>query len=222
MSSARAAVLVHGATGFTGKLVAATLVARGIPIAVAGRSREKLDTLVAALGNDAIESVVVDIRDSRSVEAALEGRKVVCACAGPFLEVGEPVVAAAAKLGVHYADTTGEQTFVANAKDRHDALAKTKNACVVPAMAYEIAVADWAAHLAAEKVGGDPDSIAVAYLLKTPEGGMQGATSRGTKRPSTSGFSRCPAAAGSRKTRWKKSAVRSCRLTTTTGSPKHG
>ncbi|MEO8796870.1 MAG: hypothetical protein ABI551_03220, partial [Polyangiaceae bacterium] len=83
--------------------------------------------------------------------------------------------------GVHYADTTGEQRFVAEAKARYDEAAKASGACIVPAMAYEIAIADWASHLAAEMVGGEPETIDIAYLLKKPEGGMQGATSRGTK-----------------------------------------
>ncbi len=160
MTSSRAAVLIHGATGFTGKLVSAALTKRAVPFAIAGRNRAKLDALSASLGGSPVESVVVDIRNARSVEAALDGRTVVCACAGPFLEVGEPVLAAAAKLGVHYADTTGEQRFVVEAKARYDEAAKASGACIVPAMAYEIALADWASHLAAEMVGGEPETSA--------------------------------------------------------------
>lgn len=176
----RAKVLVHGATGFTGKLVAGVLARKKIPFAIAGRNQEKLDAMAAELGGD-VETVVVDIRDSESIEAALKDRKVVCACAGPFIEVGEPVLAAAAKMGVHYADTTGEQKFVALAVSRYGEIAEASGACAVPAFAYEIAVGDWAAHAAAQKAGENPQEINVVYMLRTPEGGMGGATSRGTK-----------------------------------------
>ncbi|MEO8878303.1 MAG: hypothetical protein ABI461_22100, partial [Polyangiaceae bacterium] len=97
-----------------------------------------------------------------------------------FIEVGEPMLATAARLGVHYCDTTGEQKFVALAVSRYRATAEASGACVVPAMAYEIALGDWAAHVAAEKAGKSPDEINVVYMQK-PEAGVAGATSRGTK-----------------------------------------
>jgi short subunit dehydrogenase-like uncharacterized protein len=163
-------VLVHGATGFTGRLVCAALRRRGIAHAVSGRSAERLATL------DTDERVVVDLRDEGSIERAVGGRTLVCACAGPFAEVGEPVIAACARLGVHYVDTTGEQTFVARAIDRCHAAARGSGACCVPAMAYEIAPSDWGAHLAAEAVGGSPDVLELAYSVRGA------AATRGTKK----------------------------------------
>lgn len=177
-------VIVHGATGFTGKLVTSLLAKKKIPFAISGRSKEKLDALAKSLREAdgvEVESAVVDIADSKSIERALGGKKVVLACAGPFVEVGEPVLAAAARLGVCYADTTGEQKFVALAVESYGAAFAKSGACAVSSMAYEIAPGDWAADAAAKKAGGDPDEINVIYMLRTPEGGMAGATSRGTK-----------------------------------------
>src|SRR5665213_3338996 len=99
----RTAVLVHGATGFTGKLVCNVLARKKVPFAISGRSREKLEALAKCFDSPP-EIAVIDIAEDSTVRAALEGRKVVCACAGPFIEVGEPVLAAAARMGVHYAD----------------------------------------------------------------------------------------------------------------------
>ena len=178
--TARAKVLLHGATGFTGHLVAAALKKKNVAFAIAGRSRDKLAAMANELGGE-IETAVVDIRKPETIESALKDRVVVCACAGPFMEVGEPVLAAAAKMGVHYADTTGEQKFVALAVSKYARVAEASGACVTPAMAYEIAVGDWAAHEVAKKAGENPSEIVVVYMLRTPEGGMGGATSRGTK-----------------------------------------
>jgi short subunit dehydrogenase-like uncharacterized protein len=175
----RAAVLVHGATGFTGKLVCEVLARKKVPFAISGRSREKLETLAKTF-DDPPEIAVIDIAEESTVRAALEGRKVVCACAGPFIDVGEPVLAAAARMGVHYADTTGEQKFVALALSRYRGAAEASRACVAPAMAFEIAPGDWAAHKAAQKLGENPDEINVVYMNQ-PNGDMNGATSRGTK-----------------------------------------
>jgi short subunit dehydrogenase-like uncharacterized protein len=174
-----ASVLVHGATGFTGKLVCEALARRGVSFAISGRSAEKLASLSRAVG--AKEEHVVDLAAPQSIRAAVEGRAIVCACAGPFALVGEPILATCARLGVHYVDTTGEQRFVALAVARYRATAEASGACAVPAMAYEIALADWAAHLAAEAVGGEADSIAIAYATRASEG-YSTATTRGTKK----------------------------------------
>jgi short subunit dehydrogenase-like uncharacterized protein len=176
----RAPVLVHGATGFTGTLVCEALRRRGVPFAIAGRSLERLDALASALGGPA-ERCLIDIQDPTSIDRAVQGRTIVCACAGPFVEVGEPILAACARVGVHYADTTGEPSFVQQALDRHDAVARKSGACVVPAMAYEIAPADWAASVLAERVGGAPDSITILYAVSDGDGKLFD-TSRGSKR----------------------------------------
>ncbi len=183
-----ASVLVHGATGFTGALVCELLSKRGIAYAISGRSAERLERLRRRLdragSRPPLESCVIDLERVATVDAAVEGRTIVLACAGPFALVGEPILAACARLGVHYADTTGEQRFVADAFVKHQATCEVSGACIVPAMAYEIAPADWACHLAAESVGGHPDTLEVFYANRNAEGaGANGsATTRGTKK----------------------------------------
>lgn len=169
----RAKILVWGATGYTGKLVVRALQQRQLGFAIGGRSREKLDALARELGG--VETVVADVQDPRSLEQALEGRQVVCAVAGPFGQVGEPVFATAARRGVHYLDTTGEQDFVLSMAARHREAAEKSRATMVPAFAYEIALADWAASLAAEELGERPERIDIVYSSLGAE------TSRGTR-----------------------------------------
>ena len=182
----KARVLVHGATGFTGGLVCALLAARGVTYAVSGRSEERLsrlrDRLASGGGAAPVELCTVDIARPATVDAAIDGRTIVLACAGPFIEVGMPILAACARLGVHYVDTTGEQRFVADAARTQEAICEASRACIVPAMAYEIAPSDWVCHLAAERVGGSPDTIDVFYANRTADGATGGATTRGTKK----------------------------------------
>jgi len=179
MTSSRADVLVFGATGFTGKLVCAELSARGIRFAMGGRNRTKLESLSQSLGGG-VEIVLVDLKDAETIVRGLEGRQVVCACAGPFIDVGEPILASCARMGIHYADTTGEQSFVALAVLRYRATAEASGACLAPSMAYEIAPPDWAAHLAAQRLGGDVDTLDIVYMPRAG-GSLTGTMTRGTK-----------------------------------------
>ena len=177
MSSAP--ILVHGATGFTGRLVCAALSRRGIPFAAGGRDPAKLAALAE---RHRCETVRIDLGVADTVVAAIRGRAAVLACAGPFIEVGEPVLATCAREGVSYADTTGEQRFVADMAARYRATAEARGACIAPSFAYEIAPADWAADVAAKALGVVPERITIAYLLAAARGGYGTGTSRGTKR----------------------------------------
>ena len=133
--TARAPILLHGATGFTGRLVAGELLGRGVPFAVSGRDEEKLRQV--AEDNGAAEICVVDSANVDAVREAVIGRTLVASCAGPFAQVGEPIVRACAEAGVHYVDTTGEQSFVARIHRELAATAVASGACLTPAMAYD-------------------------------------------------------------------------------------
>ena len=162
--SDRAQVLVHGATGLTGRLVCRALVKRGVSFDISGRNREKLDALARELRSGGRTPLVhvVDALSRESLAPALEGRRVVAACAGPFADIGEPLLALAAERGLRYVDTSGEQSFVARALS-HDSAAERSGACVAPSMAYEVAVADWLAARATARLDGAVESIAVCY-----------------------------------------------------------
>jgi short subunit dehydrogenase-like uncharacterized protein len=84
--------------------------------------------------------------------------------AGPFIDYGEPVVRAAIANGAHYLDTTGEQPFL-KAMLMHDDWARQQGVAVVPAQAFEIAVADCAAAVAA-KGFRDLVSVHVTYVTR--------------------------------------------------------
>ena len=104
-------IAVYGATGYTGRLVAAELRRRGAEIVLAGRNPAKLEILAEELGGEiAIQAASLD--DPRRCSELLEPCAAVIACAGPFRLHGEPVLAAAVEARTHYLDTTGEQPFM--------------------------------------------------------------------------------------------------------------
>jgi short subunit dehydrogenase-like uncharacterized protein len=121
------AVVLLGATGFTGRLTAAHLARRlaGTTTrwAIAGRDRTKLEALRDELpGEPGIE--VADVGDADSLLALARSTDVLATTVGPYARYGEPVVAACVEAGTEYADITGEPGFVAAIRDRFDAPAR--------------------------------------------------------------------------------------------------
>jgi short subunit dehydrogenase-like uncharacterized protein len=110
-------VVLFGATGFTGGLTAEYLAAHADPNtkwALAGRNTSKLEGVRRRLGEQHAELPLVraDCDDAASMRALAESTKVVITTVGPYINYGEPVVAACAAAGTSYVDLTGEPEFV--------------------------------------------------------------------------------------------------------------
>ena len=110
-------IVLFGATGFTGGLTAEYLAAHADPgtrWALAGRTRSKLEAVRARLGPGQAELPLIeaDVNDADSIRALAESTKVVITTVGPYINYGEPLVAACAAAGTDYVDLTGEPEFV--------------------------------------------------------------------------------------------------------------
>lgn len=156
-------IVVYGATGYTGKLVAAELDRRGADFVLAGRNREKLERVASAL--DASPSLAaVAVEDGAGLRSLLTGAGAAIACAGPFTLHGGPVLEAALEAGTHYVDTTGEQPFIA-ASFGHDAAARERGVALVSGMGFDYAPGDLLAALVAERLGRLAE-LTVAYSIR--------------------------------------------------------
>lgn len=160
-------VAVYGATGFTGSMVSRALAAGGAALILSGRDRRRLEEAAAALGPGCeVEVRPAAVHDAGALAAALRGADVVVGCAGPFTQIGEPVVREAIAAGAIYLDTAGEQHFLREMYERYESAARRGGACVVNGFGFEIALGDLAAALAGAALPGRPlDEIAVYYLL---------------------------------------------------------
>jgi short subunit dehydrogenase-like uncharacterized protein len=156
-------IAVYGATGYTGKLVVAEAVRRGLDVVLSGRSREKLAVRAAEFGLGDTRPAAVD--DPAALATAFDGCAGVVNCAGPFTMYGEPVVRAAIGAGCHYVDTTGEQDFIQRLFDGPaDAAARGAGVTVVPAMGFDIVPGDVIAHLTAR--GREPlERLTIGYSI---------------------------------------------------------
>lgn len=138
-------VVLFGATGFTGQLVADYLARKADPDlrwALAGRNAEKLKVVRARLGdvNAACKDLPLlqaDVEDAASLKAVAESAKVVITTVGPYLRYGEPLVAACAAAGTDYVDLTGEPEFVDRIWLKHHDTARASGARIVNCCGFD-------------------------------------------------------------------------------------
>jgi short subunit dehydrogenase-like uncharacterized protein len=171
VTNKRGPIALYGATGYTGRLVAAELAAAGADFVLSGRSKPKLEALAEELGRTAsVHPAALD--DHSELRSLLEGCSVVIDCAGPFTEFGEPVLRAAIETGTHYLDTTGEQAYMNNVFRHFGADAERKRVALIPAMGFDYAPGDMLAALTAEGMG-PLKTVSLAYGWKdfTPSRG---------------------------------------------------
>lgn len=144
-------LIIFGATGFTGTLVAEYIAdseASGdFRWAVAGRNAEKLEALSASLrrrqpGKERVGVVVADVSDSASLEAMAAAAKVVVSTVGPYVEYGIPVVEACVAEDAHYLDITGEPEFWFEVKKRFDDVARSKGLKLISCCGFDSIPAD--------------------------------------------------------------------------------
>lgn len=159
-------IVIYGASGYTGRLVAAELAGRGASIVLAGRSRAKLEAVGEKLGPAAQTRVaVVALDDAAGLSGLIEPAAVVIACAGPFTLHGGPVIETAARAGTHYLDTTGEQPFIRDSFDRWGRIAAESGAALLSGFGFDYVPGDMLAALTAEGLGR-VDEMTLAYHVK--------------------------------------------------------
>ena len=98
-------LLIYGANGYTGELIARAAAAQSLAPILAGRSAGSIKALAGELG---CEFRVFSLDDATAVAAALAGSRVVLHCAGPFSATAGPMMSACLAARVHYTDITGE------------------------------------------------------------------------------------------------------------------
>lgn len=128
-------VIVYGATGYTGRLVAeyiALTYPAGVRWAMAGRSLSKLEEVRGEMGIPAdVPLVTANADDPASLRAMCERTKVVISTVGPYQLYGGDLVAACAATGTAYVDLCGEPAWMRQMIDAHDAEAKRTGARIV-------------------------------------------------------------------------------------------
>ncbi len=170
-----ARIVLFGASGYTGRLTAEALVARGARPLLAGRSAAKLDALAAELGGE-LETTVADVSDPASVGALLGPGDVIVSTVGPFARHGDPAVQAAISAGACYLDSTGEPAFIRRVFERFGPDAERAGASLVTAFGYDWVPGNLAGALALRDAGEAATRVDIGYFTSGGLGGMSGGT----------------------------------------------
>ncbi|MBK7952261.1 MAG: saccharopine dehydrogenase NADP-binding domain-containing protein [Deltaproteobacteria bacterium] len=167
----RSRILIYGATGYTGKLVAREAARRGLDVVLAGRDRHRLDDVAREHG---FEARAVALDDAAGLRAALADVAAVLHIAGPFSRTSKPMADACLETGTHYLDVTGEiDVFEALARRGEEAL--RAGVTLLPGVGFDVVPSDCLAVHVAKRID-EPKRLRIGLA------GLGGGASRGTAR----------------------------------------
>jgi short subunit dehydrogenase-like uncharacterized protein len=136
-------IVLWGATGFTGRLVADYLVRNylggdtGLRLALAGRNKEKLERVANEVGAPQLPILIGDSFNADALNAIAAKTEVLITTVGPYTKYGAALVAACARNGTDYCDLTGETHFIRAMIDAHEEEAKRTGARIVHCCGYD-------------------------------------------------------------------------------------
>ena len=178
-------VVVWGATGFTGALVAEYLrdkygVGGDLRWAIAGRSPDKLAQLKQRLGEDcgALPVLQADSHDEASLRDMAGKTRVVITTVGPYALHGEKLVSACVENGTHYCDLAGETQFIRRMIDAYANGARESGARVLHCCGFDSVPSDigvWYLQTEARRLRGSTCN-SIKLLVKAAKGGLSGGT----------------------------------------------
>jgi len=140
MKKKSATIILLGATGYTGRLIASLLDENEIAVCLAGRSAEKLNELQKTLKQP--HSILeVDVTGGKKLNESLNDFEVIINCVGPYNLWGSPVLDFCRNNGKIYIDISGEQYFI------HESFLKNKEAInsgasIIHSVSFESALAE--------------------------------------------------------------------------------
>jgi short subunit dehydrogenase-like uncharacterized protein len=169
-------IVVFGATGYTGELIAERLVAQGARPILAARNDARVAALAERLGG--LEHTRADAMRQNTVFDLVGAGDVLVSTVGPFVKWGSPAVRAAVAAGCTYLDTTGEPEFVRRVFEEFGPPAERSGAALLTAMGYDFAPGALAGALALEDAGAEAARVDVGYYAL---GGGMTSFSAGTR-----------------------------------------
>ena len=159
-------VLLYGASGFSGRLIAEFLREYNVPFIAAGRNQGKIREVMAHVpGIETADYEIAEVTNTiDELTKLFTGAKVVCNTVGPLIYYGPPVIEASLKAGCHYLDISGEQVWVRQVAENWGAKFADKGLVAAPATAYMSSVSDIAVRLCMET--GGIDTLEILSMFK--------------------------------------------------------
>lgn len=183
MSTREYDLILWGASGFTGRLVAEYLCQQygnnsGLKWAVGGRDAAKLQRILDELGHPQLPIVVADGFDKASLLALTAQTKVVCSTVGPYMKYGSLLVEACVEAGTHYCDLTGEAGWIRQMIDLHHETAAASKVKIVHSCGFDSVPSDMGVYFLQKEVLKKYGVYApkINMRVKGAKGGVSGGT----------------------------------------------
>ncbi|MFZ0668202.1 MAG: saccharopine dehydrogenase NADP-binding domain-containing protein [Acidimicrobiales bacterium] len=160
-------IVLFGATGYTGRLVASDLVAIGEEPVLAGRHEDRLRQMAQSLGG--LETRIADVTRPQTVNDLVEEGDVLISTVGPFTLYGKVALGAALDKGAHYLDSTGEPEFIRGVFADAGPIAERKGTTLLTAFGLDWVPGNVAAAIVADKAGDVGRRVDVGYLVMASE-----------------------------------------------------
>ena len=160
-------IVLFGASGFTGRLVAKALVRANVRPVLAGRNHQSLAALGVSLGKG-LDIAVADARRPESLLALVQPGDVLLSTVGPYVRYGRSVVEVAIYRHATYVDVCAEPAFIRTVFDELDVLAKPAGVALLPAFGYEYVAGNLAAALVLSSLEGSASKVEVGYFYRGP------------------------------------------------------
>lgn len=178
-------LVVFGATSFVGQILVRYLLERHgaggtLRWALAGRSRDKLESVRRTLGSGAetMPLIVADAADETALRVLCAQTRAVVSTVGPYALYGSPLVKVCAETGTDYCDLTGEVQWIARMIAAHQDEARRSGARIVHCCGFDSVPSDLGVHVLqreARRRYGAP-CARVKLRIKAARGGFSGGT----------------------------------------------
>ncbi len=170
--------MIYGANGYTGRLIVAEALRRGLRPVIAGRDAVAIGDLGRSTG---LPARTFNLGQPGEATTGLTGVSLVLHCAGPFSATCAPMLEACLAAGAHYLDITGEIDVFAHCHAQHER-ARTRGTVVLPGSGFDVVPTDCVAAMLKEEL---PDARALVLAFEAG-----GGASPGTAKTSVEGLGR--------------------------------
>ena len=176
-------IIIWGASGFTGRLVAEYLFKQygtsgNLKWAMAGRNQQKLETVRATIADKSVPIVVADSSDETSIKKMVLRTKVICTTVGPYAIYGSKLLAACVENKAHYCDLAGEVQWMRQMIDKHQQTAQANGVKIVHSCGFDSIPSDMGVYFIQReaKVQKGQRAKKISMRVAAMKGGLSGGT----------------------------------------------
>jgi len=180
MSDRQYEIILYGASGFTGRLVAEYLATAHSDLkwAIAGRNHQKLEQIRDKLMMPELPIVIADSHDTEQLTQMARQTRTVISTVGPYAQYGTPLLETCAREGTHYCDLTGEAQWMAGVFERINPIAQESGARLVHCCGFDSIPSDLSVYFLQQEFKARYGSYAsrISGRMGRASGGVSGGT----------------------------------------------